>query len=178
VWVALLLLMLASPFVGFRTAGAVQRLWATRANQSLQLEEAIWGEVNRQRALQGVQPLRWSEDLANVARARTNDMIARNYFSHDDPETGTSQLEVMMTNSEPFSQLFQAAGENLIRPSPFYLQYATEKMAVEVTARWMESPGHRRAMLRRDFTHTGIGIGVGRHGYVTITQIFGASKQQ
>jgi uncharacterized protein YkwD len=38
----------------------------------------------------------------------------------------------------------------------------------------MQSSGHRKNILTREFTHTGIGVAIGRDGGYTITQMFAA----
>jgi uncharacterized protein YkwD len=38
----------------------------------------------------------------------------------------------------------------------------------------MQSSGHRKNILTREFTHTGIGVAIGHDGGYTITQMFAA----
>ena len=54
-------------------------------------EAALLAAVNARRAAAGLNTLRFEPALVPVARARSNDMAGRNYFSHTTPEGGTVQ---------------------------------------------------------------------------------------
>ena len=51
-----------------------------------ELELKVHAGINAERASNGGSPLKWEEQLAAVARAHSDDMTSRGYFSHDTPE--------------------------------------------------------------------------------------------
>ena len=51
-----------------------------------ELELKVHAGINAERAKNGGSPLKWEEQLAAVARAHSDDMTSRGYFSHDTPE--------------------------------------------------------------------------------------------
>ena len=56
------------------------------------VSKVVIEELNNARAQRGLQLLKSDLALTRIANNRSNDMIARNYFSHDDPETGQEPL--------------------------------------------------------------------------------------
>jgi uncharacterized protein YkwD/uncharacterized membrane protein required for colicin V production len=113
--------------------------------------------LNNERRKRGLKPLKLDEQLRQVARRHSRDMLARGYFAHESPEGRT-----------PFDRLksagidYGAAGENLaLAPD------------VETAHRGlMESPGHRANILRREYGRVGIGaIRASPYG-VMFTQVF------
>lgn len=127
------------------------------------LEGRVFAGINEQRRLQGLPQLVWSEELAREARAHSQAMAERNFFSHDDPVRGS------------FAQRIQAAGiacgacgENLFMARGF-----ADPVPVAIEG-WMNSPGHRANILDARFRRTGIGIAQAADGAVYFTQIFGS----
>ncbi len=37
---------------------------------------------------------------------------------------------------------------------------------------WLQSPGHRKNLLDRQYTHSGVGVALSRDGTYTMTQLF------
>ncbi|MCU1681701.1 MAG: Conserved putative secreted protein [Amycolatopsis sp.] len=111
--------------------------------------------VNQARADAGCAPLSVESHLTNAAQEHSDDMSARNYFSHDTPE-GVS-----------FDQRIRAAG---------YSQPGAENIAKGSTSAkqtmqlWMNSSGHRQNILNCSLTK--IGVGVATDGWYW-TQDFG-----
>lgn len=132
----------------------------------LALEEAAHTLVNVQRTGNALPALIMREDLREVARAHSEDMAARDFFDHVNPE-----------GDDAFDRLadaeiaFNAAGENIAFNQGFADPAAT---AVEG---WMNSQGHRANILRPSFTHAGMGVAVTANGEHFFTQVFaGFSK--
>ncbi len=100
--------------------------------------------TNAERAKAGVGPLEWDDTLAELGRAHCEDMVSRDFFSHDNPDGET-----------PFDRMkkagvsYRAAGENIAAG-----QYSPEA-AVEA---WMSSPGHKQNILNAEFTSLGVGV--------------------
>jgi uncharacterized YkwD family protein len=81
--------------------------------------------------------------LSNVARKKSEDMKAKNYFSHTSPTYG-SPFDMM----KQFGISYKAAGENIAMG---------QRTPQEVVTAWMNSPGHRANILNANFTHLGVG---------------------
>ncbi|MNX22192.1 Colicin V production protein [compost metagenome] len=99
--------------------------------------------VNQERRERGLVELRWDGRLAVIALAHSKDMLARNYFAHEDPE-GRSATYRAEKAGIPYTIL----GENL----------AFAKTLPQAHRGLMNSPGHRENILRPEFRRLGIGI--------------------
>jgi uncharacterized protein YkwD len=121
------------------------------------LEARMLDLVNQERARHNLKPVRPDTELVEVARAHSQDMLARGYFSHVSPE-GESLPDRMRREKVRYL----VAGENLaLAPT---LAIAHEGL--------MDSPGHRANILRPQFGHLGVGVlDAGRHGLM-VTQNF------
>jgi uncharacterized protein YkwD len=107
------------------------------------LEMKMLQLVNQERTKRGLKPLRWDPQLLPVARAHSQDMFARGYFSH-----------YTLEGKDPFDRMkaagikYYSAGENLaLGPT---LSICHEGL--------MNSPGHRANILNPTYGRIGIGI--------------------
>lgn len=107
-------------------------------------EREVLDLVNIERANHGLQALLWDAQLAAVARAHSADMVHRDFLAHTCPY-GLSPFD-RMTNA---GISYKTAGENIA---------AGPRTPAEVVDAWMNSPGHRAAILNADFTHLGTGL--------------------
>lgn len=106
-------------------------------------EQVMFADVNKERALGGVQALGFSENLAKVARAHCSDMFKRGYFSHYTPE-GLSPFD-RITQADI---IFTYAGENLaLAPNTGLAMKGL-----------MQSPGHKANILSTNFHRIGVGV--------------------
>ena len=106
-------------------------------------EQEMFRRVNTERAKAGLQFLEFDNSLRDVARAHSDDMFRRGYFSHYTPE-GLSPFDRM--NNAHITYTY--AGENLaLAPST---QLAMQGL--------MNSPGHRANILSVNFGKVGIGV--------------------
>ncbi|MFP3122632.1 CAP domain-containing protein [Ectobacillus funiculus] len=99
--------------------------------------------TNAERRKNGLRDLQVDNSLANVAQAKSNDMLSKNYFSHTSPTYG-SPFDMMRS----FGISYSYAGENIAKG---------QRSADEVVQAWMNSPGHRANILNGNYTHIGIG---------------------
>lgn len=113
--------------------------------------------VNQARVSQGIKPLTVNSQLVNLARKKSQDMVAKNYFSHNSPTYG-SPFD-MMKNA---GITYRIAGENLAGA-------ATTESAHQ---NLMNSSGHRANILNSSFTEIGIGIASGSIYGNIYTQMF------
>jgi len=113
--------------------------------------------INEERHKRGLKPLQADPELLQVARTHSQDMFARGYFAHDNPE-GRDPFDRMRAANIHFS----SAGENLA------LAQTVEIAHVNL----MNSPGHRANILNPSFGRVGIGILDGGFYGLMISQEF------
>ncbi len=100
--------------------------------------------VNDHRVSVGCATLSWSGPVAGVAQAHSEDMVARSFFSHTNPD-GESPFDRLAAAGIGFS----SAAENIAYGYP---------SAEAVLAGWLGSPGHRANIENCALTQHGIGL--------------------
>jgi uncharacterized protein YkwD len=129
-------------------------------------EQKVFEMVNEERETAGVGAVQWCDGLADCARAHSNDMCDRDFFSHVNPEgEGPSDRgRAGHAGSYTFDPIV---------PSPY--RWLAENIAwgystaEQVMNGWMNSSGHKANILNGSHSHVGIGVcGCGSHW----TQIF------
>ncbi len=122
------------------------------ASSVKEFEKKVVELTNKERTERGLKPLKLSEELTTVARAKSKDMRDNNYFDHTSPTYGSPFT--MMTD---FGIDYTAAGENIA---------AGQKTPAEVVEDWMKSKGHRENILNSQYTHIAIGyVEGGEYGH-------------
>lgn len=111
--------------------------------------------MNQKRAEEGCAPVSDESHLADAAQGHSDDMSARNYFSHTTPEGVT------------FDQRIRNAGYS--KPGAENIAKG-QRTPAQVMDAWMNSSGHRANILNCKLTK--IGIGVATNGWYW-TQNFG-----
>jgi uncharacterized YkwD family protein len=106
-------------------------------------EQQMVDLVNKERVAAGLSPFTVDVPLSQVARLKSQDMVANNYFSHQSPTYG-SPFDMM----NKFGISYNSAGENI----------ACNQSVQAAHAALMNSTGHRANILSKNFTHIGIGI--------------------
>lgn len=112
-----------------------------------QMEAKVRQQINQIRQERGLNQLQANEQLAQVARAYSQQMAEKNFFSHTGPEGSTPAQRV---GSAGLS--YRLVGENLFKSTN-----APEPVSLSVQG-WMDSPGHRENILRSGLVETGVGI--------------------
>lgn len=107
----------------------------------------LWSQVNSEREKIGAKPLRLDPILTKSAQAKCNDMVARDYYEHDDPDGRTWQHFVVDAGYDTTAR--HDGDENLA---------AGEKTASGVVGGWMSSPPHRKALLDSTYINEGFGV--------------------
>lgn len=108
---------------------------------------ALLSNTNQQRASNGLGPLTINSKLNASAQAKANDMVAKDYWSHNTP-----------AGQEPWiffdgaGYVYQKAGENLA------YGFDTSYKTVEG---WMNSPSHRANILDGSYSEVGFGFANG-----------------
>jgi uncharacterized YkwD family protein len=116
---------------------------AAETGELSQYEQKVVELTNQERAKQGLPALEVDAELSKVAKEKSRDMQANNYFSHDSPTYG-SPFDMM----KQFGVEYSAAGENIAMGQP---------TPEEVVQAWMNSDGHRKNILSSNYTHIGVG---------------------
>ncbi len=122
-------------------------------------EQQMINLINQARSNAGLPALQVSSDLTKAARAKSKDMVDKNYFSHTSPTYGG--LAAMLQH---FGISYTAAGENLAMNSSGNVTAAHESL--------MNSPGHRSNILEHRFRYVGVGIHVKSDGSHYYTQLY------
>lgn len=107
-------------------------------------EQQIFHMTNVMRNQYGKTALEWDKTVSDVAYLHSEDMAENNYFSHY-AQNGDG-LKERLEAKEVF---YQSAGENIAA------QYPDAQAALHG---WLNSEGHREALLKDDFTHLGVGV--------------------
>jgi uncharacterized protein YkwD len=105
--------------------------------------------VNQARARAGCAPLADDSRLDALATAFSDDMAARGFFSHTDPDGRTPW------DRAKAASIADLGGENIARG---------QRTPEEVMAAWLGSPGHRANILDCQYTRLGVGFREGEGG--------------
>jgi len=105
--------------------------------------------VNQQRSLRNLTTLNLNGKLAMAAQSKTDDMQARHYFAHVDPDGHYIWDKIVADGYTPYLEL----GENLAIEF-----YDTQSLV----SAWMNSPEHRANILNDGFQDQGMGLTFGR----------------
>ncbi|EMT51315.1 MULTISPECIES: CAP domain-containing protein [Brevibacillus] len=108
-------------------------------------ERQILDLVNVIRYRYKLSPLRWNEQAAQVARGHSVDMENHDFFDHVSATTGMDPFERLRKAGLSYSM----AGENIAAGYPD---------SIEAHESWMNSPGHRKNVLEKNFTQLGVGV--------------------
>lgn len=122
------------------------------------IEKQVITMVNVERAKANLAPLKYNWQLSGVARYKSQDMIDKNYFSHQSPTYGSP-----FNMRKNFGIKYMAAGENIA--------YG-QRTATEVMKGWMNSPGHRANILSKNYSEIGVGLAKKSDGTCYWTQQF------
>lgn len=121
------------------------------------LEEQMLELVNTERQAAGLKAVKADPVLSQLARAHSQDMLSRGYFSHVSPDGRDMEDRLRQARIG-----YLVAGENL----------ALAPTLVAAHRGLMHSPGHRANIMRAQFGRLGIGIlDSGTHGLM-VTQEF------
>jgi uncharacterized protein YkwD len=112
-------------------------------------EATVWQLLNGARVNNGRSPLQQHGTLVSLARWRSQDMVDRNYFSHDVLGTGYQVYHWYDLNGLSYSW----GGENI----GWNNGYSDADSPVAIHEGFMNSPGHRANILEPSFTHGGVG---------------------
>jgi len=155
------------------------------------IASAIHERVNSEREAAGQAPLGWSEELAALSRAHSQDMIRRDFFDHVNPDGQgpTERGQAMDVSCATIVEAQQVNGiaENIYDASAYDTRRTTRRgdetsvtydwktaseLSEAVVQGWMGSAGHRRNILNDAYQAQGLGVVVSDDLRVLVTQTF------
>jgi uncharacterized protein YkwD len=125
---------------------AISSFGPSRGTLAYATEMSISGllqSTNQQRIANGQKGLTLNQELVVAAQNKANDMVARNYWSHNTPD---GQEPWVFIDNAGYKYL--KAGENLA------YGFATSN---DTVSGWMNSPSHRENLLDSAFSEVGFG---------------------
>ncbi|QST01467.1 hypothetical protein IMZ31_07905 [Pontibacillus sp. ALD_SL1] len=108
------------------------------------MEKQIHAISNQIRSRFGKEGLVWDELTAGVAFRHSKDMSVQNYFSHISLDGDGLEERLRKSKIQ-----YASAGENIAAQYPD---------APSVVEGWLNSEGHREALLNESYTHLGVGV--------------------
>lgn len=130
-----------------KTSAPATRSASAPADSSV--PSAVLALVNQERSKVGCSPLTASSSLASLAQDFSEDMAARGFFDHTDPDGRTPWDRASTAGVRGL------AAENIARG---------QATAQAVMDSWMNSPGHRANILNCDYRTLGVGVHYGSGG--------------
>jgi uncharacterized protein YkwD len=145
----------------------------TRGNVAL-VRAAVLCLHNAERMARGLPPLKENAKLRRAAQRHSDDMVRNRYFAHES-RSGADMADRILGTGYARNRGW-SLGENIA--------WGTGRLATaaEIQRAWMQSPGHKANILRRQFRDIGIGIAVGAPvgsgglGGATYTADFGVRR--
>lgn len=138
---------------------------AEELNQ-LSVEQRIHEIVNEERADRGISEVDYDEDIREISRYKSNQMITEDYIAHTSPsgETVVDRFEMFEYNrcvmvGENLAQTYYDTNVNTnYDGSKIYL--TEEELAQGVVNQFIESPDHKENLLNDDWDLQGIGFDI------------------
>lgn len=125
---------------------------------NIDFERKVIKLCNIERQTRGIPLLEEDNDLMNLARIKSQDMIDENYFGHNSPKYGSFPSMLLS-----FDIRFIQAAENIAEGQ------TTPEGVVEC---WMGSDIHRANILNPAFTNIGVGTAMDENGIIIWIQHF------
>lgn len=133
-----------------------------KSKKDFKLEKKVFDLINERRTEYGLPGLKWSDEVAEIARLHSENMANLSFFSHKD-------LDGLMVNDRADAlgiKKWRTIGENIA------FNHGYKNPAESAVQRWMESPSHRENLLNNRWIESGIGIAVTADGTYYFTEVF------
>ncbi|HEX8458488.1 MAG TPA: CAP domain-containing protein [Pyrinomonadaceae bacterium] len=125
-------------------------------------ERRAFDLINAARRARGESPLVWDAELTRMARQHSENMARQNFFDHVDRQGRNVATRARTGGVCGWS----AIGENIAYNAGY------DDPAGFAVERWLISAKHRDNLMRRGFTHSGVGVARSADGRVYFTQVF------
>jgi uncharacterized protein YkwD len=106
--------------------------------------------LNQDRTDRGLVPVRVDSRLMAIARARSVDMVTKDYFSHTQPD-GQNVFDILTAKGITWYN----AGEIIA-----WNNYPMDSTASAANRQWLGSPGHYAIITSTDYNYVGVGLAV------------------
>jgi uncharacterized protein YkwD len=106
--------------------------------------------LNADRMVRGLVPVRVDTRLMAIARGRSADMVAKDYFSHTQPD-GRNVFDILTSSHITW----YSAGEIIA-----WNNYPTDLTATTANRQWMDSASHKAIIISTNFNYVGVGLAV------------------
>jgi uncharacterized protein YkwD len=113
-------------------------------------ETAMVAALNHDRTVAGLVPVRVDARLMAIARARSNDMVAKNYFSHVQPD-GRNVFDILTAQHITWYN----AGEIIA-----WNAFPMDSTAAAADYQWQHSPTHDAILMSSSYNYVGVGLAV------------------
>jgi uncharacterized protein YkwD len=134
----------------------------TGCTAEVDAEMKTYAGINAIRTQAGLPPLIPDRELVDVARARSKDMAAKAYFSHNPPD-GCNFVCIMDKLGVPHAW----AGENIA-----WNNWDWTKTAGVAVQMWHDSPPHYENIMNCHYERFGTGVAKAADGKIYYTMIF------
>ena len=129
---------------------------------SYRLEQLVLAKVNTYRQSRGLQVLAHDREIASVARAHSQDMAARGYFSHTNPE-GEQPWDRYGPGACPSYAENLAVnwiGASVVQEGvdDVVAYYSESGVAEGVLDQWKASPPHHQLLSKEELEEGGVGV--------------------
>jgi len=135
-----------------------------------EIERYVLTLTNAERHKKRLTALKHDPMLQIAARVHSVDMLENNFFDHVSPEGRTSHDRIAIVHR----QLIGLTGENIWQAQGYDVNNAKQIAELAVDS-WMKSPGHRENILRKTYTHLGVGATV-KGDMIKLTQNFASTQ--
>jgi uncharacterized protein YkwD len=123
--------------------------------------------VNESRHEHGMPPLALEDKLNVAAQSHADDMFKRHYYGHASPEGRTAADRYALAGGSRWRLIAENIANCTRCPPPARLSVLRR-----LHASWLESPSHRRNILREGITHFGFGMVVDAERRLYAVQTF------
>lgn len=142
--IAVLATALAGPAAATAATSTIDD--ATRAS----LETAMVTQLNANRTALGLVRVQVDPRLTQIARSRSENMVANDYFAHTQPD-GRNVFDLL--NAARIT--WYNAGEILA-----WNNYPLDSTVSAANRQWMNSPGHKAIVVSKDYNYVGVGLAI------------------
>ena len=129
-----------------------------------EIEKEVHRLVNIEREKFGLEPLEYDPELAVVAKIHSLDMSKRDFFAHENPdgEDPTDRGANLDYYCIKINAIYVTSGigENIfmLNSRGGLSLYPVEDISEKAVVGWMNSPGHRENILKKNYDSEGIGV--------------------
>ena len=113
-------------------------------------ESAMVAALNADRTALGLIPVRVDARLMAIARARSVDMVEKDYFSHTQPD-GRNVFAILTEQAITW----YTAGEIIA-----WNNYPMDSTVSAANRQWMGSPGHKAIIISTNYNYVGVGLAI------------------